>query len=1073
MATIDSVVLRFSADLGDLNAKLASVDASVKGFSDKVDASSSRLKNFASTAAGFATAQIGMKVIGGVFEDAYNYTIGFNAQLQQSNLLFTQVFGSSSAAKSFLTNLQAFSAKTPFQFQDLVGGAQQLAISGVQAKALIPVISAIGDAVSGLPNPSAHMSRVIYAMSEMQRMGVVQQRQMRMMEMDGVNAGKYMAAGLGIPQTQLTEMIKKGQLSGTAGMNALIKGIESSNLGGHMAAQAETFNGALTTIHDSLQISIARAFRPFFQEVSEGTVGLSRFLLNVDFTGFITKFGNSFASGSEKVIAALKAIVPVLLAVWNALVAGIRFVAELVAMVAPLVELFVKLATSTVGVTIWAIAEAFSHLLDWITKIHPLMIVLSLVVGTVLVAAFILLTINMARWMAMQAAQFVAKLAKEFSALNDGTLLTGERLNKVELAQRRATEATEANTKAMLAQTEQMTPLGTELKAHSSYLTEAAVRQRAFADATALANKELDQAAAILPEVDRELAVMAGIVDDCAVSMAALDEAFVAYDTELAAADAATGVFAAVSGVLTAALSRLRLALLADVTAMGALTVVGLGVIGFYELFKASANSAADAANKWATAQHIANGVAAGGGGGNNIQNIIKQNDQNLTALDNLKKPSGNKAQEFGSSFINNLTGGKVGSNVWKEYDDKVKILNDDVAKTNTEMKAYTDTLAKVDVAHKMTALQVQGLANEMGVNMQTATQTDIDSMKATWVEVEKLAAAKGIDLKNASAAVTDQLDKEAIAEIAAAAATTNGTDATTKAATAANALTAALAQVDNEYDKLYGNHFAVIDAQQALNETLDGYHTANLAIIADHQTIIQQQQQMAMNTEDYNLKMTGLVWTLAQYEKAGNTQGARATQVAIDDAKFSYKNSQQSAQSSISGAHTDITAQYKAMAAIPEAVIKNLHDLMDAEVKAGMSPTKAWTLMSQALEGIAAKYPELKGIFDAYIAASKASPLDIRYNGVPGTAAAKGSQVNEGGGMGSAPTAADYAKYKSDTGTGGALSNTENRITLTPAQIADFTTGFSIANLNVYASDPQTLMAELQALSRQHALGS
>lgn len=231
----------------------------------------------------------GMQAFGMIqsgFGFAKSAIIDFNAQMEQNRIGFTTMLGSAQKANDFLHQLQTFANNSPFEMQGLAQSATEMMAMGFNAKDVIPTLTAVGDAVSAMGGGAEQVNRVTLALGQMKAHGTVDAGDMLQLTEAGINGWKYIADAMGITEEQARQMSEKGLIPAGKAIDYITSGIEKSNLGGMMKAQATTFNGAMSTIHDALQGVIATAFKPFFDTLSAGALKLATFLQTPEFNTF-------------------------------------------------------------------------------------------------------------------------------------------------------------------------------------------------------------------------------------------------------------------------------------------------------------------------------------------------------------------------------------------------------------------------------------------------------------------------------------------------------------------------------------------------------------------------------------------------------------------------------------------------------------------------------------------------------------------------------------------------------------------------------------------------------------------
>lgn len=287
------------------------------------------LSSWTQTAKGVVAGAVVYQGLSKAASFAGNAIFGFNSQLQNSQIAFTTMLGSGQKAQAFLNQLQAFAKKTPFTFPDLVKDSQLLLGMGINAKDVIPDLTALGDSVASVGGNTDTLNRTILAFAQMSARGRVDMQDMNQLLQGGMpNALRILAAQFHVTTGKITEMISAGKVSSAQALPALVKGIESGTsataaLGGMMDKQSRTFSGALSNIQDALQQALAQAFRPFFGEVNKGVLSLSNWLGSANFDAISTRLVGALKAAGSAILdlkpLAITVFQQVLVPAWDTL----------------------------------------------------------------------------------------------------------------------------------------------------------------------------------------------------------------------------------------------------------------------------------------------------------------------------------------------------------------------------------------------------------------------------------------------------------------------------------------------------------------------------------------------------------------------------------------------------------------------------------------------------------------------------------------------------------------------------------------------------------------------------------
>lgn len=238
--------------------------------------------------------------------------IGFNSRVEQAMIGFTTMLGSGAKAQGFMEELQQFAASTPFEFDGLRQSANLIMAMGFEAKEVIPLLTAAGDAVAALGLGTEAVQRVVYALGQMRAAGRVTGQDMMQLSSMGIPAWKMLADSMGKTVQETKKLAEQGAIDAETAIAAITTAIEEGNMGGMMAAQAKTFNGAMSTIKDTIQIVVSQAFKPLFDEVSKTTVGISEFLGSSEFLAWADDAREALSGVIRSIMDMMASLEPVI-----------------------------------------------------------------------------------------------------------------------------------------------------------------------------------------------------------------------------------------------------------------------------------------------------------------------------------------------------------------------------------------------------------------------------------------------------------------------------------------------------------------------------------------------------------------------------------------------------------------------------------------------------------------------------------------------------------------------------------------------------------------------------------------
>jgi tape measure domain-containing protein len=221
------------------------------------------------------TALGGMAIAGGVMG------VKVAAGNEQAMIGFTTMLGSAKKAGAFLKDLQSFAAKTPFEFPELQTAASSLISAGVAAKDVIPIMTTLGDATSGMGTGSEGVQRATVALQQMNAAGKISGEDLNQLRDAGIPVYDLLATATGKSKAKIVELAAAGKLGKkelTQLMTALSSGKGLERFNGLMAKQSTSLVGLWSTLKDTLGQGLATAITPMIPMIKDGLGGAITFL---------------------------------------------------------------------------------------------------------------------------------------------------------------------------------------------------------------------------------------------------------------------------------------------------------------------------------------------------------------------------------------------------------------------------------------------------------------------------------------------------------------------------------------------------------------------------------------------------------------------------------------------------------------------------------------------------------------------------------------------------------------------------------------------------------------------------
>lgn len=241
--------------VGTLIARLTAVTGP---FHREMDGASKKIERLEKTALNASTAiAVGLAAataaagVGGVA------AIKLAAQWEQAEIAFSTLLRSGEEAKDFLVEMERFAAVTPFELPGIMDASRKLLAFGWNAEAIIPTMTAVGDAVAALGGGEAEISSVVRALGQMRAKGAVAAQEMtRQLAEVGIPAWDYLAETLNTTVPEAMAMVERRAVSASVGISAILQGM-TRDFGGAMEIQARTMIGMWSTAKDEMR-AVAR-----------------------------------------------------------------------------------------------------------------------------------------------------------------------------------------------------------------------------------------------------------------------------------------------------------------------------------------------------------------------------------------------------------------------------------------------------------------------------------------------------------------------------------------------------------------------------------------------------------------------------------------------------------------------------------------------------------------------------------------------------------------------------------------------------------------------------------------------
>jgi tape measure domain-containing protein len=204
---------------------------------------------------------IGATALGAAAAGAIASGLRTAASMEQAQIAFETLLGSSSKAHAYLDQLKEFAAKTPFELPGLIDASRQLIGVGLNTKETMTTLQAYGDAAGALGIDQDAFNRIMLATSQALSAGTLHAGDLLQMTEAGLPIWVLLSKALHKPVSEIKDLSEQGKLMTKDVLPKLNKQMEK-DYGGAMAKQSLTLSGLWSTLMDTFHEGMADVLMP-------------------------------------------------------------------------------------------------------------------------------------------------------------------------------------------------------------------------------------------------------------------------------------------------------------------------------------------------------------------------------------------------------------------------------------------------------------------------------------------------------------------------------------------------------------------------------------------------------------------------------------------------------------------------------------------------------------------------------------------------------------------------------------------------------------------------------------------
>jgi len=255
MSPAVQLIDRISAPLRTVERNLNRLSAVKKVTIEAVD----RTTNVVRRITGALTSPLAMLGAGAGVAGLIGYPLKLAGEMEQANIAMETMLGSTEKAQKFLSDLADFAVKTPFEMPQLRDASRRLLAFGFSAESVIPTLTALGDAASGLGLGEEGLNRIVLALGQMRAKAKVSGEEMLQLTEAGIPAWDILSKKMGMATADVMKLSEKGLIPASEAIDMLVSGMEE-RFPNMMEKQSRSLFGLLSTLKDFANLKFFWAF---------------------------------------------------------------------------------------------------------------------------------------------------------------------------------------------------------------------------------------------------------------------------------------------------------------------------------------------------------------------------------------------------------------------------------------------------------------------------------------------------------------------------------------------------------------------------------------------------------------------------------------------------------------------------------------------------------------------------------------------------------------------------------------------------------------------------------------------
>lgn len=240
-------------DLANVRGRLNDTDA----VFSKIKASSKAALEGAAVGAGVATT-----AVSALTASLFSAGVGYNQLQQTSRAALRTLLGGAEQANAQMDKLDAFARTSPFSKSVFISAQQQLIGFGFEAQKVIPILSAVQDAVAAVGGSNQQISEIVSILAKIRSSGKLTAEDLNMLGERGLDAATLLGQGFGKSAAEIRDSITDGTLDAGQAVDVLVDQMRTK-FAGAASNVKETFAGTTDRIKAASRDIGAALAEPF------------------------------------------------------------------------------------------------------------------------------------------------------------------------------------------------------------------------------------------------------------------------------------------------------------------------------------------------------------------------------------------------------------------------------------------------------------------------------------------------------------------------------------------------------------------------------------------------------------------------------------------------------------------------------------------------------------------------------------------------------------------------------------------------------------------------------------------